>query len=180
MRRTIFIGGLALLALTGCGGGGDADPDPTSSALRTVLTGTGDSATVTMKKWRTYSLRPNGSFNGTGADQTCPVSIPRKDGTGAVGCGAADYIEFRSDGVIRDSTETETPTDGTWTLSGSTYTTFFGTGEDRVVSVYTLSDDGVTSGPRRLRFQAISQTEAGSSSQDPEAPGNVFVVEEVL
>jgi hypothetical protein len=194
-RSSILMATFALgaLALFGCGGGGTPDTDPTPSPsptptptpapgrnLRTTLAGngTGSGPTMTTKLWRLKSLRPNGFFSGTGADQACPVSIARKDGSGNVSCGGAAYVTFFSNETMSDATSGP-ETNGTWTLSGSTLTTTLGTGAERVVSVYALTDEGANEfGGRYLRFRVTSKTESGTGTQDPEEVGNEFVLEE--
>jgi hypothetical protein len=192
-RNSLMMATFALgtLALFGCGGGGTPDTDSTPSPsptptpapgrnLRTTLAGTGSGATVTTKLWRLESLRPNGFYSGTGADQACPVSIARKDGSGNVSCGGAESVTFRSNETMSDATGGP-ETNGTWTLSGSTLTTTLGTGAERVVSVYTLTDEGATDfGGRRVRFRVTSKTESGTSAQDPEEVGNEFMLAELI
>ncbi len=190
-RNSILVTALAMttMALLGCGGGGTPDTNPTPSPsptptpapgrnLRTTLAGTGSGATVTTKLWRLKSLRPNGFFSGTGADQACPVSIARKDGSGDVSCGGAAHVTFFSNETMSDATSGP-ETNGTWTLSGSTLSTTLGTGAERVVSVYALTDEGANEfGGRYLRFRVTSKTDSGTGTPDPEEVGNEFVLEE--
>jgi hypothetical protein len=195
MQRQYFLaialtGAFVFLGGCGSGGSGDTSPDPTPTpsatptpgggSFRTTLAGTGSGATVTSKIWRIKSLRPNGFYSGTGADQTCPVSIERKDGSGSVSCVGAGNITFFSNETTSDATGGPR-INGTWTLSGNTFATTLGTGALRVVSVYALTDEGKTDfGGGRVRFRLVSKTESGSSTQDPEEVGNEFVLEELV
>ena len=191
-RKTILVAmfAMTLTALIGCGGGGTPDinptpspsPTPGSNVFRTILTGTGDSVTRTTRKWYVLSLRPNSFFKGTGGDQPCPVTIESKDGASAADCGQKDYVEFRSDSTLREGADGGAADvfGGSWSLASNTLTIVLGTGGERIETKFTLLEESVVGGKRRVRFVTISKTLEGSASLDSQQPGNEFVIEEVL
>ncbi|WP_309716743.1 hypothetical protein [Armatimonas sp.] len=191
-RKTILVAlfAMTITALIGCSGGGTPDTNPTpspsptpgGSTFRTILTGTGNSVTLTTRKWYVLSLRPNSFFKGTGGDQPCPVTIDSKDGASEASCSSKDYVEFRSDSTLREGTDggAADAFGGSWGLASNTLTIVVGTGGERVETKFTLLEESAVGGKRRLRFVTISKTQEGSSSLDPQQPGNEFVLEEVL
>lgn len=82
------------IALFGCGRGGGGS----IAVTRAALAGT-DAASP--KLWATASLKSSASYDGTGADQPCPVSFTPKIGGTPVGCGAGQVTAYRADGAAR-------------------------------------------------------------------------------
>lgn len=183
---TVALAALSLfsLSLVGCGGGGGTEVDETIN--RTLIAGTGDSATLTSKKWRTVFLRVNGNYVGTGADQACPVSVDSKDGENSFDCDSNDALEMRSDGKLRGifngvEPGEEDTFDSIWTLSGDTFTLIDRTEDDtsQVLITFKLTNDGVVAGKQRVRMTIVSTTEEDGTTPRTDEAGFQLVIEEV-
>lgn len=178
----LLLCGVGMLALVGCGGGG-SDASETGELTRVLLSGTGDGASLTTKKWRTIFLKVNGNYIGTGADQACPVEVESRGGGSFTSCNPENYLELRSDGKSRSKDEdglSET-FDDLWQLTGNTLSSVSNSngGTDRVVASYALTDEGIVGGRQRLRLRTLSETEPDGTTLRPEEVGFEFVIEEL-
>jgi hypothetical protein len=178
----------ALVFLAGCGGGsggGDTGGGGISNfSAREILAGNGSTSAnqaLTTKRWKVFSVKVNGNYTGTGADQPCPAQVFLKSNTNFYrGCTEADYYDIRSDGkarIVQGNAASSLPFDATWSNTDNTFT-IMSTSTKRVTTkdVYTLTNEGVVSGKQRLRVKIISETVDGNNK--PEDVGFEAVIEE--
>ena len=195
MKRTIILGGLALVSLVGCGGGNTPGANPTPSpsptpssrsALEVLLSG--DSATSS-KRWRFIAMKPNGNFDPgsghTSAQEPCgPIYTPLTPDFGKLqGCVQTDYIEFRADGKARVGStgeSTHPPFAESWSLMADVNGPVLSGPRDKdtvgtITGTYRLADEGVSGSSHFIRLTVLTEFEP----RHPSGP-STFAFEYVL
>ncbi len=171
-------------ALIGCGGakgdgGGSGDP-----LSRTIITGDGDKlggTRFTTKKWKILAIKASSSYTPSGADQPCPATVTLKaDSSTTVECRANSFLEFRSDGKLRqyDGAGTDVTFSDSWDFSADVLNIVAIDSGSTDLGNYTAINEGIVSGKQRIRVRTITHTSDGVAQ--PEDIGNEVLIEEVL
>ncbi|MGC4047787.1 MAG: hypothetical protein QM758_28670 [Armatimonas sp.] len=181
--KTLCVATCAALSLiaTGCGGGGGTQVDETIT--RALIGGTGDSTTLTSKRWHMIFIRGNSYYVGTGADQPCPASIDHTNGDDSFDCDPNNALDFRSDGKargVRDGVPDES-FNTIWSLAGDTLTVIDRTEVEtsQIVNTFKVTNEGIVGGHQRIRLNTISRTEEDGTTIRPDEAGFQIVFEEI-
>ncbi len=175
MKQNGIVGALGLALLSGCGGGG-GDTSGNGVVTATELAGAGG-ASVTTKQWKVLSLKTNDNYNGTGADQTCPVTITNKaDSSRNLQCGSNTRFSFRSDGSARIDGLTF---NDAWAISGSEMTLTFN-GNAALVQRHRIVSSTTVAGRQRIRLRLEYGVNFNSATRDTTDEGSEALFEEVL